>query len=240
MAVFLYAKDENMNIYVYSDESGVFDKVHNDIFVFGGLIMLETSSKEEWSRRYSAAEKAIRKSNKYPNDYELKATNINNSEKNKLYRSLNQCHKFGVIIKQKYVLDRIFEGKKDKQRYLDYAYKIAVKRAFQNMIDNKTINPDDVERIYFYVDEHSTATNGCYELKEGLEQEFKLGTYNYNWHKFYPPIFPRMKDIRLEFCNSSSKLLVRASDIVANKIYYIANTSNDFTAQSNLHISILP
>ena len=186
------------------------------------------------------AEKAIRKSNKYPNDYELKATNINNSEKNKLYRSLNQCHKFGVIIKQKYVLDRIFEGKKDKQRYLDYAYKIAVKRAFQNMIDNKTINPDDVERIYFYVDEHSTATNGCYELKEGLEQEFKLGTYNYNWHKFYPPIFPRMKDIRLEFCNSSSKLLVRASDIVANKIYYIANTSNDFTAQSNLHISILP
>ena len=51
MAVFLYAKDENMNIYVYSDESGVFDKVHNDIFVFGGLIMLETSSKEEWLKK---------------------------------------------------------------------------------------------------------------------------------------------------------------------------------------------
>ena len=29
-----------MNIYIYSDESGVFDKEHNDYFVFGGLIFL--------------------------------------------------------------------------------------------------------------------------------------------------------------------------------------------------------
>ena len=28
-----------MEIYVYSDESGVFDKVHNELFVFGGLIL---------------------------------------------------------------------------------------------------------------------------------------------------------------------------------------------------------
>ena len=27
-----------MNIYVYSDESGVFDKEHKDYFVFGGLM----------------------------------------------------------------------------------------------------------------------------------------------------------------------------------------------------------
>ncbi len=34
-----------MNIYVYSDESGVFDKEHNDCFVFGGLILLGTEDK---------------------------------------------------------------------------------------------------------------------------------------------------------------------------------------------------
>ena len=27
-------------LYVYSDESGVFDKIHNDVYVFGGLILL--------------------------------------------------------------------------------------------------------------------------------------------------------------------------------------------------------
>ncbi len=236
----MYAKDELMNIFVYSDESGVFDKIHNDIFVFGGLILIESSSKEEWSRRYSATEKIIRKSNNYPDKYELKATNISNADKNKLYRSLNHCHKFGVVINQNNVLDHIFDGKKDKQRYLDYAYKIAIKKAFQDLISNHIINPDDVERLYFYADEHATATNGCYELKEGLEQEFRFGTYNYNWCKFYPPIFPNMKEIKLEFCNSASKLLIRAADIVANKIYYIANTSNDYSTQSNLYITRLP
>ena len=29
-----------MDLYIYSDESGVFDKAHNEIFVYGGLIFL--------------------------------------------------------------------------------------------------------------------------------------------------------------------------------------------------------
>lgn len=43
-----------MNIYIYSDESGVFDKEHNDYFVFGGLILLGKEEKENWSRKYSS------------------------------------------------------------------------------------------------------------------------------------------------------------------------------------------
>ena len=50
-----------MNIYVYSDESGVFDKVHNDIFVFEGIIILGTDEKAVWSRKYSNVEKLLRK-----------------------------------------------------------------------------------------------------------------------------------------------------------------------------------
>ena len=30
-----------MNIYIYSDESGVFDQKNGKVFVFGGLIFLE-------------------------------------------------------------------------------------------------------------------------------------------------------------------------------------------------------
>ena len=160
-----------MNIYIYSDESGVFDKKHNNIFVFGGVIMLGTESKDEWSRKYSTAEKTLREIKNVGKDYELKATQVTNKEKGKLFRSLNQCYKFGVIINQINVLDRIFESKKDKQRYLDYAYKIAVKRAFENLIERNIIIPKEIKRLYFYVDEHTTATNGRYELKELLEQE---------------------------------------------------------------------
>lgn len=230
-----------MNIYIYSDESGVFDKTHNDIFVFGGLIILGSENKENWSRKYSAVEKILRNKYRLDLNYEIKATSIKNEGKSKLYRSLNKCYKFGTIIDQQKILDRIFDSKKDKQRYLDYAYKIAVKRAFEDLIEKGVIDPNNVERIYFYVDEHTTATNGPYELKEGLEREFKNGTYNYNYQKFYPPIFLNLKDVQLEFCNSASKLLVRAADIVANKIFYIAKTSNEFKCEEHkLHITYLP
>ena len=231
-----------MNIYIYSDESGVFDKEHNDYFVFGGLILLGTEDKENWSRKYSSVEKTLRANKGVASDYELKATQVTNKEKGKLFRSLNGCYKFGVVIREKNVLDRIYLSKKDKQRYLDYAYKIAVKRAFENLIQNGIINPDEVERLYFYVDEHTTATNGRYELTEALEQEFKLGTYNYKYDTYYPPIFKKMKDVQLEYCNSESKLLVRAADIVANKIFYLAR--NEMRAElrgiQNLNVIYLP
>ncbi len=231
-----------MNIYVYSDESGVFDKEHNDYFVFGGLILLGTEEKENWSRKYSSVEKVLRKNKGVDEKYELKATQITNSEKGKLFRSLNGCYKFGVVIREKNVLDRIYQSKKDKQRYLDYAYKIAVKRAFENLIHDGTLNPDETERIYFYVDEHTTATNGRYELQEALEQEFKLGTYNYRYDAYYPPIFNKMKDVQLEYCNSASKLLVRAADIVANKIYFLTRNErhDDIRNIQNMHVIYLP
>ena len=46
-----------MNIFVYGDESGVFDKEHNDIFVFGGLIFLNRESRDEEYRKFIHAEK---------------------------------------------------------------------------------------------------------------------------------------------------------------------------------------
>ena len=87
-----------MNIYVYSDESGVFDKEHNDYFVFGGLILLGTDEKDTWSKKYSHVESIIRVNKGVTHDYELKATHISNKEKGKLFRSLNHCYKFGVVI----------------------------------------------------------------------------------------------------------------------------------------------
>lgn len=231
-----------MNLYIYSDESGVFDKVHNDYFVFGGVICLGTDEKDKWSRIYSHSEKILRDSRHINADTELKAAHLSNKDKGKLFRSLNNCYKFGVVVIQKNVLDRIYKSKKDKQRFLDYVYKIAVKRAFQNLIQCHIIDPDSVERLYFYVDEHTTATNGCYELREGLEQEFKNGTYNQTYDKFYCPIFDKLKDVQLEYCDSRSKLLVRAADIVANRIYYHA-VQDDFEKLrhlSNLHVVYLP
>ena len=124
---------------------------------------------------------------------------------------------------------------------MDYVYKIAVKRALQNMIQRNLIVKNDVERMFFYVDEHTTATNGRYELKEGLEQEFRYGTYNTNYSIYYEPIFPSLKELKLEYCNSSPKSLIRAADIVANNVYHKAVTDQDiWEINRNMHVIIQP
>lgn len=236
MAAFLFG-GILMDIYIYSDESGVFDKLHNDIFVYGGLILVGQEAKEEWSRRYIAAERAIRP--KYAAGMELKASLVSNNDKHKLVRSLNNCYKFGVVVRQKLILDRIFDSKKDKQRYLDYAYKIGLKRALESMISDGVLSSNEVGFLNVYVDEHTTATNGRYELREGLEQEFKNGTYNWNYGKYYEPLFKGLNGVNLQFCNSKNVTLVRAADQVANAIYHEARSALP-QSRENLHITNLP
>lgn len=210
-----------MDLFIYSDESGVFDKEHNEIFVYGGLIFLSKKEKDNCSRKYLAAERAIRNGH-YSSDAELKACRVSNKEKGKLYRSLNNTIRFGIVINQRNVLGRVFLSKKDKQRYLDYAYKIGLKKALQRLIEEEKINAGEISTVHIYNDEHTTATNGRYELREGLEQEFKLGTYNLGYNKFFPPLFEGMNGIELLFCDSSKITLIRAADIVANRIYHMA------------------
>lgn len=230
-----------MNIYIYSDESGVFDREHNDIFCFSGVIFLSKNSKDNNIRKYRHAEKIIRERENKTSSDEVKATTISNTNKGKLYRSLNQVEKFGVIVYQQEIHERIFDDKKSKQRYLDYAYKIGIKRKFESLINSGDINPNDVDNLIFYVDEHTTATNGRYELREALEQEFKHGTFNWNYSIHFPALFPNLSSVELKFCDSSRVALVRAADIVANKLFHRA-ISNELKPKvnSNFNITVLP
>lgn len=216
-----------MEIYVYSDESGVFDVAHNKYYVFGGVMFLSKEDKDACTNKYLAAERRVKQTVSMPSADEAKASVLSNKNKGKLFRSLNHQIRFGVIVDQTHVLQRIFASKKDKQRYLDYVYKIAVKRCFECLIKEQRIIPSEVSELHFYVDEHTTATNGLYELREGLEHEFKNGTYSPKWDHFYPPIFQNLQSVTLDFCNSSARTLVRAADIVANRIYYLARNEQD-------------
>ena len=137
--------------------------------------------------------------------------------------------------------DNFYDNKKTKQRYLDYAYKIGVKRAFEKLIKEKIIDPNDVKGLYFYIDEHTTATDGIYELKESLETEFKIGVANFKYNKFHKPIFKNLKYIDVKFCNSSKNTLVRSSDIIANRVYYLArNDKNKLKEIKKLNCTYLP
>ena len=171
-----------MHIYVYSDESGVFDKVHNNYYVFGGLLFTSGEERDMKSRKYLVAEKNIRISENIFPSTEVKACYIKTKSKNKLYRCVSDVEHFGAVITQnKLTNDEWFYNKKTKQRYLDWVYKMSIKKKFEKMIADGKLNPKDVESISFLVDEHSTATNGLYELRESLEKEFKIGMWNFEY-----------------------------------------------------------
>jgi len=211
-----------MNIFVYSDESGVFDVDHNQIYVFAGVIYLSETERDIATRKYVNVENVIYNITHIRKTTELKASLLSNKLKDKIRRSLNNTYKFAVIIKQDKVEKRIFASKYDKQRYLDFAYKIGLKRFFQELIKTGKINPDEVENLYVYVDEHTTATNGRYELQKTLEKEFKKGMLNYEYNVFHKPIFTKIKKVEVIFCNSQSTTLIRAADIISNNVFYKA------------------
>ena len=231
-----------MDIFVYSDESGVFDPIHNEYFVFSGIICLSKDIKDNCLRKYLGLERELRQRANYNINKELKASDITIKEKRKLFSSMKNTYKFTIIIDQKKILKNIISNKKTKQRYLDYAFKIGLKNALQNLISEKVIDKDEVKNIYIFCDEHNTATNGLYELREGLLQEFKFGTFNWNYNIFFNPLFEKIDTVNVKYLSSEKNPLIRASDIIANRIYFHCTKQefNKIDEIENLFVKYLP
>ena len=204
-----------MKIFIYADESGVFDVKHYDYYVFAWVLCLGKEA-ENTARKYLAIEKNLKEKDTYSGLDELKAFNLWPNHKMQLYRSLNSVYRGSVVIDQNRVNKNIFAVKKTKQRFLDYAFKRGVKEHLMKLVANGDLRDVDVKHLRFALDEHTTATNGKYELKEALIEELKHGTFNYTYQCFFKPPFPGIESLNLKYCDSRSKTLIRAADIVAN------------------------
>lgn len=227
-----------MDLYIYSDESGTFDVRNNDYFIFGGLILLGKEERDIAIRKYAHVENMIRGGVQCKN--ELKASKMANSTKGKVYRSLKGLHRFAVIIHQKDLHPEVFHNKRHKQRYLDFAYKIALKKALEHLLKQKIIT-ERVTNVYVFCDEHQTCTDAVYELREALLSEFKNGTFNSCYERFYEPIFKNLKGVHLSFCDSSVTHLIRAADVIANHFYHLAlSEKRGMEAERNAFVIHLP
>ena len=229
-----------MKITVYSDESGVFDVVHNAYYTYGGLVFLSAFEIENLQRKYLSVEREIKELESLNFDQEAKASVLSNKYKARLFRVLNHTELFGGVVVQQFVHAQIFQNKKSKQRYLDYVYKISLRRKFESMIQSGRLDPSEVTSLQVFVDEHSTATDGRYELEEALEQEFRFGTFNTKWTRFFPPLFPNIQKVSLRLCDSKNNTLIRAADVVANHIYHAAIIDDVRCCKPNLWVSRFP
>ncbi len=223
------------NIYVYSDESGVFDPFHFDYYAFGGIIFLSEEEKNEAAHHFHHTVTQIR-GDKCKS--ELKASNLATSNKYKLMKSISKYIIFGAVINLNMINKNILKDKKTKQRYLDFAYKMGLKNVFKKLIDENIIFPNDPIILNVYCDEHTTATDGLYELKESLEMEFKRGNMNFYTDEYFPPLFKRLNDVRVTYLDSKTSIYIRMADIIANFIYSMANFN--LSTHLRLYIKNLP
>lgn len=230
-----------MHLFVYADESGTLDPIHNEYYTFGGLILIGKEQRIEASNRYLKAERALRAAHpELSHIKELKAKSLGNKARSSLFRSLNKFQKFGVVIEQKRLYSYIWEPKKTRQRFLDFAFKIGLKRALQDMMNNGVINASEIEYLHVIMDEHTTATDGRYELRESLEIEFRFGMTNFEHMTHFPPIFPNMKSVEVDMRDSSTTPLVRSADIVANRMLGCAYSGGYDRINGKVYYSILP
>lgn len=206
-----------MNLYVYSDESGVFDKKTNSFFVFAGIILTSKEDRNKLKNKYLTLEKSIKYDKEISSKVELKASNIANKTKKRLYSYLKDVIKFSVVINLQKLFD--YKGKDNKQRYLDYAFKIGFKRTLKKLEKDGLIRLNDIERIFIECDEHTISTSGIYDLRDSIYNELKYGITNFNKNAQYGAIIPELVDVEVKYLDSKNNALIRCADIVSNFVY---------------------
>lgn len=232
-----------MDIYVFSDESGVFDCKHHEWFVYAGIIVVGKLEMDSLTRRYIAIEKNLRKNSKYRTIPELKGSFLNDKSKRKLLSVFSDTMKFAVAIRQK-KLDyaRVFSNTKMKQDYLDFAYRSVLRKAFEEMIAKGSLFPGDEFNLFINEDNRHVTVDILHRKEEMIFREFKEGIYNSKFGMFSTPLFSDIQKVQITLRDSDRSALVRGADIIANTVYTsLFNESLDaFLDDSLFHIELLP
>lgn len=210
-----------MTLFIRSDESGSFDYIHNDYFVFAGLIFTDRQQMELTARQFISLEKKLRSKNCYKNLPELKAAFLEHKDRRTLFAITQDCMRFATIIRLKKLdCQKVFADKKTKQRYMDYAFKLGLKNAINNLINRGSIFFEEATDIDIIMDERTTATNGKYDLGESILKELKGEIHSSVTKRTFAPTLPNTERVTVSYGHSDSNPLLRAADIIANRVRF--------------------
>jgi len=123
------------------------------------------------------------------------------------------------IIKNNDIYDHIINDKASKGRYLDYALRIFIKKIIVTLIKSNSIDPNLPLKLILNVDEQATKSNGYYNLKDGLIEEFVHGIYNFNYNVKHTPILFNSFEIELSYLKSEKSIVVQAADMIAGIVH---------------------
>lgn len=132
-------------------------------------------------------------------------------------------------------------SKKSIHRYKDYCVKRAAKAKLIDLINQAKLDRATPTVLRLFIDNQPTSTDGFYNLKESIFEEFSSGINNFDYGTYYEPIFYSLLSVETTYCDSRYHFLIQASDILANHVFGRTNhhTNIDFTPPNHTNI-LLP
>lgn len=206
----------SQEVFIYLDDSGTLhDRSEGQYFVYAGYFFLSKKEKDAALAKYRSAVKKVNPDT----DKELKAFGTLGKTKRFLNSALKDCESFSCVVDKKRVYPSIMASKKSIHRYKDYCIKRVAKAKIINLINRKLINPEEPIVIRLFIDNQPTSTDGIYNLRESIKEEFSAGIANFDYGTFHEPIFKNTVVVHTKFCDSKQHFLIQASDLLANSVF---------------------
>ena len=213
------------------DDSGKLSR-SEEYSVYGGLLFSSKEERQKFCNQYRSLLKDIKcdycketKTACSKTCPEIKSFLISNAQRRRIVNLCKQYKTFSLIINNTQVYSHIMENKASKGRYIDYTQKITFKTIIRKLISKGLINPALPLKISINIDQQATKSNGYYNLRDGLYEEFYHGISNYNYGFTYPPILKAEPQITVDYIDSKKSVAIQAADIIAGttrRIMYYA------------------
>ena len=229
---------KTQEVYICMDDSGKLSN-YEDCCCYGGVVFLNKKEKDKFITQYRKIVSTIKcleckqsKENCDNRCVEVKNSKIRSSSNRRwIMNYIKKYLIFSCIINNKEINDCILNSKASKGRYLDYAQKMLIKTIFVKLINDRKIDPNKPVKLTMCIDEQTTKSNGYYNLKESIKEEFIHGIINYNYGVVYEAILHSDFDINIYYVDSKRNYLVQAADFVvgfSRNIYLNSIKNRDF------------
>lgn len=199
-------------LYIAIDESGTFAS-SDKYFVYGGYSILTEDKYHSKMRKYISVERNIETKS------EVKASNINNSQKQLLLDVMQNQMSFGYAITNKHLPTICYTSVVAKGIIRD-----DILKNFIVSICNQ-YNLKQVSKIHIEIDEQNLSTELKENLYINLYKVYISGYYNRN--QFIKPLGNTSLQISVNYVNSKLHPFVRCADILANTIHHKLEEDED-------------
>lgn len=205
-------------IIFYIDDSGRLDlNYHSDYFVYAGYYFTSFKERDSAYAKFKAIHSRISKLHPEYGE-ELKAVKLSNVEKRRLYKAMRYFPSFAAITNIRGVSSTYFSTQNARLQFRDKMLVDVILKVLNKLISSSIRwDSHDVKiNLLIYIDEQPTGMGGG-NLKQMLEDRLRDNVFKHS-----------DIEVRVMYRDSKFNLLIQASDILANRIWFMKHANQEY------------